>query len=744
MKELTEKRKGVHTVIVLTALVITFVLGFLLGGRSREVPSSPGHDGHEPVSGSASKTAEVVTWTCSMHPQIRLPTAGQCPICFMDLIPLTQDPSAQGEDLWSLRQITLTDEARRLAEVEVTPVVRRTLSTETRMVGKVAYDETELAYITTWVAGRIDKLYVDYTGSIVSPGQPMASIYSPELLTAQAELIQAAGAFEALQQSGLRRVRDAAEQTERAAREKLRLLGLTNNQIETVVKNGSPSDHITLYASGGGVVIEKDVLEGMYVETGSRIYTIADLSRVWVVLEAYESDLPWVKTEEEVAFQTEAHPGEVFRGRVVYIDPRVDETTRTVEVRLAVPNAHGKLKPGMFVRAVKQTTTTGEPKELVVPASAPLITGKRAIVYVQLPGREGAYEGREIVLGPRAGDVYVVKSGLSESELVVTKGNFRVDSAVQLLAKPSMMNPSTVQAASGHPGQRRDDLSAPGALHEDGVTLPYAFADGLTRLAQAYERVRAAAALNDLTEITTAFEAFGQTLQTIERGSLPSELALLWKETAMVLGNDAFLGSRADTAAEGVRLFATLTKHVQAAKPFSFERFLETIAVSASVPEGFKKSAGKLFSDYLAVQTALASDNYAAAEKAGGRFRNALKRMDTNRLEGRAHTVWMKALRSLQEGIEQIGDAKEIEEFRAGFEQLSTGMIRIVEQLGVQSADPVFELYCPMAFNDRGASWLQTNEDIFNPYFGDRMLKCGEVRRKLQDANPPPSSPSRG
>jgi len=198
----------------------------------------------------------------------------------MDLIPAKQD-SATGETAGvGLRQLTLTREARRLAEVVVEPVVRRPVAVETRMVGKVDYDETKLGYITTWMGGRIDKLFVDYTGSVVTKGQPMASIYSPELLTSQTELIQAVNTLKELGKSGLTRVRDAAKQTEQAAREKLRLLGFTNQQIEEVIQRGTPSDHITLHAPIGGVVIKKDVLEGMYVQTGTRIFTIADLARV--------------------------------------------------------------------------------------------------------------------------------------------------------------------------------------------------------------------------------------------------------------------------------------------------------------------------------------------------------------------------------------------------------------------------------------------------------------------------------
>jgi len=279
----TAKRPFWHAFVpgsrqMLLFVVVVAAAAFFLGRLA-----SHSDDSSRTVSANGSTTQtspESAVWTCSMHPQIRLPAPGKCPICFMDLIPAKQD-SATGETAGvGLRQLTLTREARRLAEVVVEPVVRRPVAVETRMVGKVDYDETKLGYITTWMGGRIDKLFVDYTGSVVTKGQPMASIYSPELLTSQTELIQAVNTLKELGKSGLTRVRDAAKQTEQAAREKLRLLGFTNQQIEEVIQRGTPSDHITLHAPIGGVVIKKDVLEGMYVQTGTRIFTIADLARV--------------------------------------------------------------------------------------------------------------------------------------------------------------------------------------------------------------------------------------------------------------------------------------------------------------------------------------------------------------------------------------------------------------------------------------------------------------------------------
>ena len=425
------------------------------------------------------------TWTCSMHPQIRQPKPGQCPICAMDLIPVAA-PAAG--DFLGPRQLRLSPAAQQLASIQTAPVERRFAPVETRMVGKIAVDETQVRTIAAWVAGRIDRMYVDYTGVRVEEGDHIAYLYSPKLLTAQEELIQALRARERLVDSGMS-VGQTAQATVEAAREKLRLLGLKEEQIERVERERRASDHLTIYAPTGGVVIEKHLSEGAYVQTGTPIYTIADLSRLWLELRAYESDLSWIHYGQAVEFSTEAYPGEVFSGQISFVDPVLDERTRTVRVRVNVANEQGRLKPGMLVWAVAQAeigangramspalvgkwispmhpeivrdapgacdicgmalvraeelgygTGDDEPRTapLVVPASAPLLTGKRAVVYVALG--EGLYEGREVVLGPRAGDYYLVREGLREGEQVVVNGAFKIDSALQIRAQPSMMN----------------------------------------------------------------------------------------------------------------------------------------------------------------------------------------------------------------------------------------------------------------------------------------------------------------
>jgi membrane fusion protein, copper/silver efflux system len=730
MKESKKTGVGRSLKVLIPLLVIgAFLFGYLVRGERRPA-APPSKEGHEVSHQEKQPQEDQVVWTCSMHPQIRLPAPGKCPICFMDLIPVKRDSEKGEGGAVSLRQITLSPDAKKLAEVAVEPVVRRSVAVETRMVGKVDYDETRQGYITTWMAGRIDKLYVDYTGSTVTKGQAMASIYSPELLTAQAELIQATKGMKEIEKSGLTRVRDAAKQTEQAARDKLRLLGFTLQQIEEVIQRGTPSDHITLYAPLGGVVIKKDVLEGMYVQTGTRIYTIADLSRVWVVLEAYESDVPWVKMRQQVEFQTDAHPGEVFKGVVVYVDPTVNEKTRTINVRIDVPNPGGKLKPGMFVRAVERARPNGAREELVIPASAPLVTGKRAIVYVQVPGKEGTYEGREIVLGPRAGDYYVVRLGLSEGDLVVTRGNFKVDSAVQLMAKPSMMNPQGVQESQ----ERLQGAQTAGGAGSGGTPpVPEAFASQLPPLAETYDTLKAVLQQKDLQKSREAYKVFYNVLCAIDPTPLKDQSALIWQDAAMLLRNDSFLGGEADTQGEAGRLFQTLTEHYQVLEEhFHMQHIAQTRAVATSVPAESKRGIGKLLQDYLAIQSSLAGDDFASAKKAGEKFASSLKGIDMSLLNGEAQKFWMESIGTLKKGSEKITAAPDIETLRSGFGTLSIGMAGAVERLGVDIKGPVFELFCPMAFNNKGATWLQQNKEVRNPYFGAQMPNCGEVKRQLK------------
>ena len=457
----TQVKKSVSISVLVIAVLLALGLGYAAHWRFASPRAAPAA---ETAAEAAPNAQAPQLWYCAMHPHFIRPGPGKCGICGMSLVPMPKEMTL------SARVFQTSPEAAALMDIETSPVERRSVEMQVRMVGIIAYDETRLADITAWVPGRLDRLFVNYTGVTVEKGQPMADLYSPELLGAQEELLQAIQAVKNLERSELDIMRETAAATVTAAREKLRLLGLAAEQIADVEKQEQPADHVTIHAPISGTVIHQHMKEGGYVKTGTPIYTLADLSQVWVKLDAYESDLSWLRLAQQVEFSTIAYPGETFPGIVAFIDPVLDPATRTVKIRVNAANADGRLKPGMFVKAVVRATlaedgglsdpSAEQNKPLVIPATAPLITGTRAVVYVALPETEKpTFEGREIVLGPRAGNYYLVRNGLKQGERVVTRGNFKIDSALQIQAKPSMMNPTGGKTGSVH-------------QHQPGMSMP--------------------------------------------------------------------------------------------------------------------------------------------------------------------------------------------------------------------------------------------------------------------------------
>ncbi len=447
------------------AVIGLITIGLVIGRLT-----APSHDlGDDTPATGESAPSE---YTCSMHPQIRQPNPGKCPICAMDLIPAGQ---ADKDDAGP-REISFSPHAKALAQIQTTPVERRIPEAEVRLFGRVEVDESRARTVTARFPARIERLYVNFTGVRVKAGDHLAEVFSPELLTAQAELLSAV------------RFNDA--RAIRAAREKLGLWGLSDGAIRAIEQRGEPSDKMDIDSPLGGFVTERLASEGDYVETGTVLFRIADLSTVWVILDAYERDKPWLRFGQPVEFTVEALPGRTFEGKIAFIPPVLDTATRTFRMRVNVPNEDLALRPGMFVTGIVRSQVAGEglvldpslegkwispmhpeivkdgPGEcdvcgmdlvpaaelgyqamgdveapLMVPASAVLQTGRRAVVYVEVPDRERpTYEGREIILGPRAGEAFIVVSGLTEGDRVVTNGAFKIDSALQLLAKPSMMS----------------------------------------------------------------------------------------------------------------------------------------------------------------------------------------------------------------------------------------------------------------------------------------------------------------
>ena len=614
-------KKLIAASVVVALLASTASVSFWLGTRSSAERSV--------------LTAE--TWYCSMHPQIQMPEPGDCPICGMDLVPMPKGAADPGP-----RRIEMSAAAVELADIETVRVRRERVSSKISMVGMVEFDETAVRTITAWVPGRLDRLYVDYTGVPVAKGDHLADIYSPKLYEAQQQLFEALQSVDAPAGSS-QRSRERSLGTLQAIRKRLQLLGLSAEQVAEIEARGEVSDHIVLSSPARGVVVEKLADVGDYVETGKPLYKVVALDQVWVKLDAYESDLPWLRYGQEVSFVTEAYPGRDFSGKVRFIDWVVDHHTRTIKVRLNVDNEQGLLKPGMFVRATAESSlveggrvmapelagkwispmhpeivkdgpgpcdvcgmdlvpaeslygTQADDAEppLVIPASAPLLTGKRAVVYIRVPGDASVYEGREIVLGPRAGEHYVVRRGLKEGELVVTRGNFKIDSALQIQAKPSMM------------------------------------------------------------------------------------------------------------------------QHSDAPEPvFASDEFL--VAWSS------------LLAIYFEVSGALVEGDAEKARRALAQLGPQLDRLPVEGLEDDAREAWGSMDDRLRTAIRRGAEATDLTALREVLRDLTQVFLQVEARFG-HAGDDLLEVFCPMAFEGRGASWLQSKPSVLNPYFGESMLRCGSVK----------------
>lgn len=322
-------------------------------------------------------------------------------------------------------EVRLSPEVANRAEVRTEAVEKRRLTKEVQTVGRITYDERLLKYATAWIDGRIDKLHVDFTGVKVRKNSPLVLVYSPELLSTQEEYLLAVEGLERLEKGGNAEAIAGAQSLLEATEKRLLLWGIRPHQIRELKETRKVHTHMTVYSPISGTVIHKNALEGMYVKTGDKLYTIADLSQVWMLADIFEYEISWVELGQRVLITSPAYPQETFEGKVTFIDPFLNEKTRTVAVRMDVPNPGEKLKPGMFVDARIQVPIEGSMPVTSIPVTAVLDTGVRKLVYLER--HPGHYEGVEVQIGPRAGDYYPVVSGLKEGDLVVVSANYLID-----------------------------------------------------------------------------------------------------------------------------------------------------------------------------------------------------------------------------------------------------------------------------------------------------------------------------
>lgn len=862
--------------LTLGQIVLVFALGFIVNwvwfASEPTVQGTPGAGDHQHGDAASQK------WTCSMHPQIQKDGPGACPICGMDLIPVTSGKTM------GLRFLVTTPEARELMNLQVTPVERRYVEAEIRMVGKVAYDETRLKYITAWVAGRLDRLFVDYTGVTVKEGEHMVNMYSEELYSAQQELIEAARAARKPREK--RSILDTGGiNLLESAREKLRLLGLSKKQIAEIEARDKPKVHVLINSPMTGVVVEKLRQQGDRVKVGDRIYGIADLTQLWIKMDAYEADFPWIRYGQTVEITTEAYPGmKPLIGRVAFIDPVLSERTRTAKVRVNIDNKKGQLKPEMFVHAVVRAKVAGEGRvidpglagkwispmhpeiikdkpgkcdicgmplvraeslkyvvpgdrnrsaPLVIPVSAALMTGTRAIVYVELPkfprdvldkyqhvsdamahgalskirkefsalksalpknnkllrtdyartlwnklaGRvwetaaagemagskddaqqafdatkkaldrlqehfstpdKPTFSGRQVVLGPRAGDYYLVRHGLAEGELVVSSGSFKIDSALQISAKPSMMTPEGGggggHAHGGHGGGTKKDDGKPST---GGMQLPLAMKRALHQMMTVANSIEGLMKKRDLEAVRQKYTRIGQLLTGIDADGLEGHARMVWIDLKMLLKNDVYEGSRVVRGPQAQDALAKLQKTLKRADQQFGITGSDLGPQRYDVPAQFQQQLARVWQAYQKVGSALAADNAKLASAKTKELATALGKVDMKLLsDPPAHMAWMRELTNLRKILGSLSTASDIKSQREQFLPLSAVMKVLALSFGFGEQNPVYHLHCDMAFNRKGASWLQSNAQVRNPYWGSAMLNCAQQNYLIAGEKP--------
>jgi Cu(I)/Ag(I) efflux system membrane fusion protein len=496
-----EKQMNKNKKILIIGMGILFlVIGVTL------VSCKKGEESTEEKTAAAQKTAEreILYYTCGMHPSVRVSLEDyekgnkNCPICNMGLVPVYKEGTEMAEmeagehKEHAEVEIKLTPRAQALASVKTEEIQFHHLFREINTVGEIDFDERRVAYVAAWIPGRIDKLFVNFTGVNVKKGAPLVWIYSPDLLTTQEEYLLALETFEKVKGSGNHETIRAAESLVEASKRRLLLWGISQKQVEELEQKRKSNTHMTIYAPIGGTVIHKNALEGKYVKEGENLYQIADLSNLWVMADIYEYEMAWIKKGQTVEITSTAYPGERFEGKISFIDPYLNTKTRSVKVRVDVPNPRLKLKPGMYVNVLLKShvhegirgtgkmvytcsmhpeVESSEPGDcpicgmflvkkeiassdsiLAVPKSAVLDTGIRKLVYVEK--EKGTYVAKEVDFGTEAvaeingqkKKYYAVKAGLLEGMKVVSQANFLIDSQSQITGQAEAIYGGAIEA----------------------------------------------------------------------------------------------------------------------------------------------------------------------------------------------------------------------------------------------------------------------------------------------------------
>ena len=594
-----------YTGVLLIGVLLGWV--FLSGPSEKELSENNGHE-HE----------ENTLWTCSMHPQIKKNEPGNCPICGMELIPMKSEGEVD-EDMSGKYSVKLSNAAMKIAEVEMTTIQKKVPYKEIYLPGKVLADERNVVELTSRYSGRIEKLTINFTGQKVKKGAVLAKIYSPELITAQKEL------FEAI------KFKETSESYYNAAKNKLKLWDLTDQQIADIEKSGKVNFYFDVLSPITGTVIMRHVSHGDYVKEGTPLFQVIDLSKVWVMFDAYESDIPWVKLGDKIRFKIKSIPYRDFESEVTFIDPVLNVTSRVAKVRAELNNPDELLKPGMLAEGILKTMLPGSDEQIIVPKSSILWTGKKAVVYVMTDDHNNMFQFREIELGAEAGEYYAVQSGLEVGEMVASNGVFKIDAAAQLKGEKSMMNPEGGKVSMGH-------------NHGGGS-------------AEKSEK---------------------------QEGSKNEK-----KDAAM-----------------------------------------NSMNMDEMIDEQFKTQFEEVYlANILLTEAFIASDPKAVGD-AVAKVREQLKAVDMSLITGEIHKKWMKSLQKMNSTLGLIESSSQIDDQRAEFASYNDAFYQSIKMVGLKNNTAYYK-YCPMARDSKGAYWFSNKEKIDNPYFGEAMLGCGEVKEVI-------------
>ncbi|WP_228851250.1 efflux RND transporter periplasmic adaptor subunit [Aegicerativicinus sediminis] len=568
-----------NVIFIIIALAIGLLMGYVFfGGKVDE------HD-HE---AAESKSTEM--WTCSMHPQIMQPEPGNCPICGMELIP-ADNSSSQGNP----NAFKMTETAMALSNIQTNKVegeIGESNINRVELSGKIVTNEEENSVQVSYFSGRIEKLNVNVTGETVRVGQLIATVYSPELFAAQQELLTAAN---------LKKSQPALYD---AVRNKLKLWKLSDQQIDAIEASGKVQEKFPVYATVSGTVTEKLVAEGDQISKGQALFRVSNLSSLWADFDVYENQIEFFKKGQSLSISTNAYPNKQYSAKVSFIDPMLNSSSRTTTLRAELNNKEGELKPGMFVKAKVELPSPTSTETLTIPSTAILWTGKRSVVYVKTDPNHPQFEMREVTLGSKIGDNYIILNGLTVGEEIVTNGTFTVDAAAQLQGKPSMMNMK---------GNKKNEFE------------------------------------------TLTFTEVNETLKN--------------------------------------KLYS---------------------AVEA----------------YITLKNGLVDSNAEIAGKSANELSTAISKIIDDQINSEEERSFLNSKKEeIHTLANNISKTTNLDGMRTLFKPLSKDIIELVKAIGINH--DIYEQYCPMADNNKGGYWLSKEKEIRNPYFGEAMLNCGEIKDTL-------------